>query len=186
MWKALQEGWVPPEVVTEDDYKRIKQDTSDPALHGFVGFGLSFGGKWWGGFTGKVSKNGQDYLKCAKNGLVKKFSNGQLGSVVFSNLDYRDVEIPEMSVIYCDIPYNGTTQYSKKLLGGFDHDSFHEWCKDMTDQGHTIFVSEYERNIPDDATCVWSKESGTTNAAWRGAAKKTTEVVYTFNKENPK
>lgn len=72
MWKGFSDGKGFPEKITKEDYHYIKtHKDEDPAMTAFVGFGMSFGGKWFGGFTGEVSKNGQDYLKCAKNGLAK-------------------------------------------------------------------------------------------------------------------
>ncbi len=51
MWKALQNGWIPPQEVSEDEYNFIKQnkDKVEPCLVGYIGFNLSFGAKWWGG-----------------------------------------------------------------------------------------------------------------------------------------
>lgn len=46
MWQALQNGWTPPDIVTKEEYYRVKANMDEnPALTGFVGFGLSFGGK---------------------------------------------------------------------------------------------------------------------------------------------
>src|SRR5574344_3077231 len=47
-----------------------------------------------------------------------------LGRLELTNLDYRDVKIEEDSVIYGDIPYKGTDEYSV-----FNHDKFYEWCR---------------------------------------------------------
>lgn len=56
MWKAVQSGWIPPTDISEKYYLQIKnnQVSFDPALVGFVGFGCSFGGKWWGGMLETV------------------------------------------------------------------------------------------------------------------------------------
>ena len=52
MWQGLQNGWTPPDVITEDEYKYIREHKDEnPALTGFVGFGCSFGGKWFGGLA---------------------------------------------------------------------------------------------------------------------------------------
>lgn len=179
LFKGLQEGWEYPTKITKEDYQFIKNNKDlDARLTGFVGFGMSFGGKWFGGFTGEVSKNGQDYLKCAVNGLVSKMKG--LQEVSFSNEDYYNVEIPAGAVVYCDIPYKGTTPYCKKEVGSFDHDKFYRWCEDKTKSGYKVFVSEYADNVPEGANVVLEIESGTTNAAWMGAAKKTVEVIYTW------
>ena len=180
MWKAMITGWIPPTLVTREDYDYIKKNKDEnEALTGFVGFGMSFGGKWFGGFTGEVSKNGQDYLKCAVNGLNKKLKG--LDGVQFYNENYSDLNLPDESLIYCDIPYKGTTPYCKNEVGEFDHESFYNWCKERVKEGHIVFVSEYKENVPQDAKILLELVSGTTNAAWQGSAKKTVEVIYTWD-----
>ena len=51
--------------------------------------------------------------------------------------DYRDVKILPDSLIYCDIPYKNTTEYSD---GGFDHKSFYDWAEK---QREPVIISEY-------------------------------------------
>lgn len=52
MYNALQGGWIPPESVSEEHYHYVKEHPdTDPALTAFVGFGCSFGAKWWGGYA---------------------------------------------------------------------------------------------------------------------------------------
>lgn len=51
MWQGLVSGeFIPPELITEEQYKDIREnkDNYDPALVGFVGFGCSYSGKWFG------------------------------------------------------------------------------------------------------------------------------------------
>src|SRR5208337_2924620 len=48
MWQAVAAGWVPPHSVTEAQYRQLKH-AEPSALRGFVGFGCSFSGKWFGG-----------------------------------------------------------------------------------------------------------------------------------------
>lgn len=50
--------------------------------------------------------------------------------------DYREVRIPENSVVYCDIPYRGTDGYSSD----FNHNEFYEWAKQQTE---LVVISEY-------------------------------------------
>ncbi len=52
--------------------------------------------------------------------------------------DYTEVDIPNDSVIYCDIPYKGTSQYA---CGKFDHERFYDWA---CIQKEPVFVSSYE------------------------------------------
>lgn len=56
-----------------------------------------------------------------------------------SSLDYRKVHIPKNSVVYCDIPYKGTSGY---LFSSpfFDYDDFYEWA---LSRPFPVYVSEY-------------------------------------------
>src|SRR5271165_6587898 len=108
LWIALAEGWSPPTHVSESDYARVKAaaNTEDP-MTAFVGFGCSFAGKWFGGYArGGVGRN---YAANAASSLRKKLAG--LQGVEWRRSDYRALKHPSGSVIYCDPPYAGTTQY---------------------------------------------------------------------------
>nr|DAN27215.1 MAG TPA: DNA adenine methylase [Caudoviricetes sp.] len=63
-------------------------------------------------------------------------------------MDYQAVPIPENSVIYCDIPYKGTSGYNLKEK--FDHERFYDWCAKQT---QPVFISSYD--MPEDKfTCI--------------------------------
>ena len=55
------------------------------------------------------------------------------------------MQIPEESIIYCDIPYRETTSYK---AGGLDYDAFYAWAVDMANNGHKVYVSEYSIEHP--------------------------------------
>ncbi len=51
MFKELQKGWIPPKEVSEEEYRTIRRSVAKDNfnyLKGYVGFNLSFSGKWWG------------------------------------------------------------------------------------------------------------------------------------------
>ena len=149
MWQALQNGWQPPDIITKEEYYYVKEHKDvNPALTGFVGFGCSFGGKWFGGLAS--NKKGVNYCARAERGLMKDLPN--LMDAKFTCLDYRDVEIPEGAVVYADPPYVNTTGYS---LGQFDHEAFWDYMRKLS-KTHKVFISEQE--VPDDFECIWSKE----------------------------
>ncbi len=58
----------------------------------------------------------------------------------FTALDYRDVEILPSSVVYCDIPYQGTGCYGNN----FNHKDFFDWA---ASRPFPVYISEY--NIDD-------------------------------------
>ncbi len=150
--KALQEGWQPPTVITEEEYQaaRLLDDTNP--LKGFIGFCSSYSGKWFGGFARGNNTNGspRNYTQEAYNNLSTQLPN--LLGITFTSGSYLKLEFPANSLTYCDPPYKGTTGYKDK----FNHEEFYDWCRNKKEEGHTIYVSEYA--MPEDFTCVWNKE----------------------------
>lgn len=154
----------------EADYKKIKiiGDTAT-GLHGYYGFALSYGGKWFGGWC-RDSAGKRDYVKEAYNNAIKQ--SPKLSGVNFINSSYIDLDIPDNSIIYCDPPYKKTTKYKK---GDFDHEQFFMWCEDRAREGHSVFISEY--SAPKDFICIWEKEIVSSLTKNTGA-KKGTEKLF--------
>ena len=155
MWKALQNNWEMPNEISEEEYLYIKNNKDEkPYLTGFVGFGCSFSGKWFGGYC--RDNTNRNYCLNAKNSNLKKMLN--LQDVLFYNLDYQDVNIPYGSLVYCDIPYKNTTPYCKKEVGTFNHEEFYQWVRNNSDK-YDIYISEYKENVPNDFEIVWELKS---------------------------
>lgn len=172
MWQALKNGYELPQDLTKEQYLNIKRNLDDdPALSGFVGFGCSFGGKWFGGYANTPGRN---YCLNAYNSTMKKFSN--LQDVQFYNNDYSNFILPDNSLIYCDIPYKNTTQYCKKEVGVFDHDKFYEWVG-KNSKRYDIYISEYAENVPLGYEIVWKVESKQDMHNKNGDQSKTSEVL---------
>lgn len=129
---------------------------SELAMIGWVGWMGSFNGRFFsGGYSGhEVQIKGgkvRDYI-----GENIRNTLGQLdwtSGVTLLSMQYDEVEIPDGSIVYCDIPYRGTKQYETSK--DFDYDAFYEWCRWNKDRLQ-IFVSEYA--MPDDFTCIWEKK----------------------------
>lgn len=160
LWKAIADGWIAPAFVSEEDYEYAKYSNSK-AYRGYIGFALSFGGKFFGGYRRDVAGT-KGCVENMKTQSRRAFESIQkqavaLKGVVFVHSDYAKLEIPENSIIYCDPPYEGTTKYA---AGGFDHAAFWQWSRDKVADGHQVFVSEY--NAPDDWVCVWEKSVNNT------------------------
>ena len=150
LWQGLQQGFVPPDVVTEEEYTAARTAPRS-ALRSFTGFGCSFGGKWFGGYARNAK--GNDYCGQSKRAVLRQLAT--LRDVEFRCCSYRDLVLPPNSIVYCDPPYAGTTGYA---TGGFDHADFWAWCRETFAAGHEVFVSEY--TAPDDFLCIWSKSVG--------------------------
>lgn len=145
-------------------------NTSDEAMIGWMGFMGSFNGRFFdGGYCGNC-KSREDYVREHISNIMKQKEN--LKGVNFLSGRYSEIEIPDNSVIYCDIPYKETKQYS--VSKGFDHESFWQWCRDMTAKGNDVLVSEYR--APSDFVCVWEKQ--VTNSMNTNNTYKPTEKLF--------
>jgi DNA adenine methylase len=142
--------------VGEEEYKNMKNSQSNYPdwLLGYVGLQLSFGAKWFGGY--RRDKKGVSGIENetfqnnqARNSILKQ--SKLLTDVAFYCKNYYELEIPNESIIYCDPPYQGTTEYKD----GFDHKKFWSWCEEMVKCGHKVFVSEY--NAPQNWKSIWEK-----------------------------
>lgn len=142
MWQAIQAGWTPPTNVTEDEYKSLRH-AEPSALRGFVGFGCSFGGKWFGGFA---RGGGQNYAAESTRNAMRV--SVKLGVTNILRKSFFDLNIPTNAVAYLDPPYKMTTGYAN----GLDHIRFWDHAKSISKDGAHVFVSEY--HAPDDWSCV--------------------------------
>lgn len=156
MWDALVYKKWQPKKIDKEFYNLVRDNKKQYDAHivGWVGFNCSYSGKYFGGFAGKTNtKIGtvRDYQAEAINNVLKQVE--KMKGVEFTNKAYYDLQLPLNSIVYCDPPYEGTTNYANE----FDHTSFWEWVRYISKQGHTVYVSEYK--APDDFKCVWSKEA---------------------------
>lgn len=153
MWKALQEGWEPPTRVTEEEYKKAKSGEYPSYLTAFIGFGCSWGGKWFGGYA---REEGRNFAKNAHNSLLKQTK--QLEDVNFFHANFFQVEPPgDNCIIYCDPPYKGTTGYG--AVENWDSEKFWERVRELNERDHKLLVSEYQ--APSDFEVIWSQETKT-------------------------
>lgn len=181
MWRELVGGWIPKKI-TKEEYSEVRANKSKyPAYFvGWVGFNCSYCGKWFGGFAddykSRINKNGilQNYQLEAINNVAKQVE--KMKGVVFQNKPYYELELPPNSIVYCDPPYEGTTKYAND----FDHNLFWNWVRDISKQGHIVYVSEY--NAPDDFECVWKKETNSQLSANGkiGGNKASVEKLFKF------
>jgi len=71
-------------------------------------------------------------------------------AITFISLDYKDVEIPENSVVYLDPPYRDTHGYQEDVF----HDELDEWAKNC---GEACYMSEYK--APFEVVQEWQKRT---------------------------
>lgn len=146
--KGVQNGYELPEQITEEQYKYIREHKDeDTILTGFVGFGCSFGGKWFGGYA--RNKTHTNYALQSKKSLLKDMVT--LMDAEFICQDYRDVELPQDCVIYADPPYDNTTGYGREK---FDSQQFWEYAREVS-KSHLMFISE--QSAPSDFVAIWER-----------------------------
>lgn len=167
MWQGLLENQKRPTSITKELYDKARAEYNngtniefDDFMIGWIGWigwmGSASGKFFDGGYSGKSNtKIGtvRDYIKEAINNIEKQIP--KLMGIQLHSKDYAELLIPTESIIYCDIPYQGTTQYSTSK--DFNHLKFWDWCRKKSSEGHSVYVSEY--NAPSDFECIWRKEA---------------------------
>ena len=172
MYKAVQNGWTPPAIITEEEYNYIRNNKDeDKPLTGFVGIGCSYSGKWFGGYA--RNKTGRNYCLNAHNSILKQLN--EIRDINFSCKDYKELEF-EGCLIYCDPPYKDTTKYP--IIGEFNTEEFwnimREWSKK-----NTVIISEYK--APDDFECIKEINTKTDIRNRSGKRENRVERLFKFN-----
>jgi len=175
LFKAVREGWDPPCEVSKDFYNEVKNNQSEYPDHlkAFLSIGCSFGARRWSSYA--ENKQGDNYALRARRALMKL--EPLIRDVELYSTDFKLLDIPQRSLIYCDPPYANTAGYGFE----FNHDDFCSWCRDKVAQGHYLFVSEY--NMPEDFDLVWSQEVRVTLGPSNNLVK--TERLYRLHKKPP-
>jgi len=157
MWKEVRDETLEyPSQVTEEEYNNAKQIPSPSALKSFIGFGLSFGGRYFGAFAHKyINEKKEDFCKEMKNSLTR--ISPKIKKVKFTNQMYQDMN-PVHCFIYCDPPYRQTKfpiHYRRdiKHYDKFDSDAFWETMRKWSEHN---FVVISELSAPDDFVEIWN------------------------------
>ena len=166
---GVKNGYDLPEQISEEEYKYIREHKDeDKVLSGFVGFGCSFGGKWFGGYA--RNKTGTNYALQSKKSLLKDMNN--LMDAEFICKDYREVELPNGCVVYADPPYDNTTGYGKEK---FNSEEFWEYMRKISKE-HIVFISE--QTAPNDFISIWEKPFTRTLDVNKNNQFKVTEKLF--------
>jgi len=153
MWKEIQSDKLKiPNQISERKYNELKTAESPNAMKAVAGFGLSFGGKFFAGYSPKWAGNsGRNFLQEFKHSIEKIAPTIQKRNVHFYNKSYDDYN-PSNMLIYCDPPYKSTEGYS---TGEFDSDAFWETMRKWSKK-NCVFISE--ESAPPDFVVVWKKQ----------------------------
>lgn len=150
LWQEAVRGWRPPRTVSRELYADLRH-AEPSALRAFVGFGCSFGGKWWGGYAS--NERGDDFAGAARDGVLRKVSTLDPERVTIALRDYTEHSPGPESLVYCDPPYAGTTAY--KGAPEWDAEAFWSRAREWVANGALVFVSEYA--APSDWQTAWGR-----------------------------
>ena len=183
MWQGLQENKSRPYLIEKELYSKArdffnKSDYSifDKFMIGWIGWMGSYNGRFFdGGYSGHLVGK-RDYITEQIKNTETQIS--KIKDVQFVYSSYDELEIPNNSIIYCDIPYKDTKQYASSK--NFNYDNFWNWAREKAKQGHQIFISEY--NAPDDFECLWQQEVKSSLSAngIAGGNKVSIEKLFTY------
>jgi DNA adenine methylase len=159
MWQELQDGTLQmPNSISMEEYEETKLLESPNGYKAFVGFGMSFGGKFFGGYAMKYLNNKkEDFCKEMINSLSR--TRPLIKDVYFTCIDYRELH-PENMFIYCDPPYLSERfpiKYRRdiKYYDEFNTDEFwnivRKWSKN-----NMVVVSEM--TAPIDFVEIWGQD----------------------------
>jgi len=169
-----------PKSISQEEYMDVKNNKEryDTWYVGLVGFCASFGAKFFGGYArNAIGDNSGVRAQSAINNILKQSTKIQ--DVELKCCSYSELNILDGSVIYCDIPYKGTTDYSGSK---FDYNEFYTWCIEMS-KNNVVLISEY--SMPDEFECIYEKKVTVeldSNRKSKKDNKERTEKIYIVRK----
>lgn len=175
---AVQRGWRGFENVSEAAWRGVKAHPTwvEPHELAFIGFGCSFGARWFEGYA-RDPKKATNYAASAKRNLERLAP--RIAGVPFVHCDYRRLTLPPgHAIVYADPPYKQSIHDYYPNAGEFSHQEFWTWCQEKARTGYHVYVSEFEG--PEDpnicTTTVWEKPRSASLTRDTGAMKRTEKL----------
>ena len=142
----------------------------NPLRAAYAAFCYSYNGKFFGGYVNKY-KN-RDYPKERKRYYDQLHTNPTFHKTKLNFISYKKYLTDKIkgALIYCDPPYEGTTEYHSSFNSG-------EFWEDMRNlsKDNYVFISEY--SAPKDFICI-AKKTKMNSVAGGGATRKRIEKVF--------
>ena len=157
--------------ISEKEYSLLKNDPSKDLLKAaYAAFCYSYNGKYFGGYTEKYKD--RNYPQERKKYYDQLHDNSVFQKASINHASYTKYLNVKNKLIYCDPPYQNTTEYHSK----FDNDKFWEDMRKLSAHNY-VFISEY--TAPSDFSCI-SVKGKKSSVAGRGATRKTREKVFIY------
>lgn len=169
-----------PEEVSKEDYLYIRahKDEYPSWLIAYVGFCCSFKATYFQGYAGKMY---QDRNRASiYRQFTMKYHSGMRDVKLFSG-DYRDLQIPEGSMVFLDPPYFGTAEYKvgSGAVNHFDHKALYEWSVDLVRNNDCdVYMTEYTAPNLGNWGLLWSNEKRNLMYSKRGSAISNIEKLF--------
>ncbi len=181
LWGAVRDGYAGPETMTKARYQALKNAEPSPERTA-AGFGLSFSGKWFGGYLGDDGTvferpNNPPMVQRPLKALREDFAKMRplLQQATLFCGPYWEGQPGKGDLVYCDPPYANTTGYD--AVGSFDSSRFWDWADRASKRGARVFVSEY--SAPSHWTTVWSATKVSSMRTLNGVDSRTVECLFT-------
>ena len=172
MWKKAQKCWYPPTKCSKSTYEYYR--TARPSAEkGYFCHTYAFMGQFCEKYACDYGKP-EDSSKGSQrvHDLGKKAKNAS-----FSHGSYKQFSKLKNSIIYCDPPYENSSQ---RYLTEHSFDSKEFWCwVRIMAENNLLFVSSYD--APKDFKCIWSKTHKLTGQQKNNKNKKRVEKLFVYN-----
>ena len=168
--KHIQKHKGKHEDITFEDYQHHRSNplSGNKLRSAYAAFTYSYNGKYFDGYIGDVE--GRDYPKERKKYYDKLHNNDTFQKTELKHGDYTMYMDVKDNLIYCDPPYQDTTEYHSS----FDSSEFWENMRELS-KDNIVIISEY--NAPDDFVCITSNMRNTTMRG-KGATKKNEDKLF--------
>jgi len=152
LWKEIKAGTFKyPKNVSERTWKRYKRDPTPSAMRAFVGFGCSFSGAWFKGYSNKY----KNFRRCAHRETINSIKKKEDYIKQITHIGHKDYHKVDLRgyLIYCDPPYNNTVNVGNGK-NKFNTEEFWDTVRKWS-RYNIVIVSEY--TAPKDFKCIWKK-----------------------------
>jgi len=156
-------------VITQAEYTVLhKNPDKNPLRAAYAAFCYSYNGKFFGGYVNKYGT--REYPKERKRYYDQLHENKSFKDAIIKNADYSSYKNVKGKLIYCDPPYEGTTEYHTV----FNSSKFWDVIRTLSKNNY-VFVSEY--TAPPDFSCLTQKVKRN-SIAGKGATRKRVEKLF--------
>ncbi len=154
LWRGIQNKTLEmPSRISKSTWLQLKNTKSPNAMKGLVGFGCSFGGVFFSGYSQEYAgSSNRNFYNETKRSLTKIAPIIQKKNVTFFCKSY-DKWKPKNSLVYCDPPYKNKKGYKvKKRDDEFDHNKFWEIMRKWSKHNYVVISEE---KAPKDFKKIW-------------------------------